>query len=216
MAAQVGSFESVTLVVAEARPLLRHGLEHICSEAPGFEVVAACADAEATLEALRLRKPDVLILNIELPPHSGLPVLRQMRRENLPTRTVLLASRPDDRRALQAMRHGVGGILPLDMTPETLLRCIRTVHAGELWLESRALGQLVDRRPRAGVGFRQLGAGLTPRQREIVQLVTEALPTREIAARLMVTEGTVKVHLHKIYAKLHVEGRVGLVLRVMK
>jgi DNA-binding NarL/FixJ family response regulator len=210
------SVQSVTLVVADSRPLLLRGLEHICSEEPGFEVVAACARGDATLEALRIRKPDVLILDVTLPPSGGLWVLRQMRREKLPTRAVLLADHPDDRHVLEAVRLGVGGILLPDMTPESLLRCIRTVHAGEQWLESQAVARLLNRRPRGEVALRQLASGLTPRQIEIVRLATEAISTREIAARLMVTEGTVKVHLHNIYEKLQVDGRVGLVLLVMK
>ena len=210
------SVQSVTLVVADSRPLLLRGLEHICSEEPGFEVVAACARGDATLEALRTRKPDVLILDATLPPSGGLWVLRQMRREKLPTRAVLLADHPDDRHVLEAVRLGVGGILLPDMTPESLLRCVRTVHAGEQWLESQAVARLLNRRPRGEVALRQLASGLTPRQIEIVRLATEAISTREIAARLMVTEGTVKVHLHNIYEKLQVDGRVGLVLLVMK
>ncbi len=142
-----------------------------------------------------MRKPDVLILDVTLPPSGGLWVLRQMRREKLPTRAVLLADHPDERPVIEAVRLGVGGILLPGMTPESLLRCVRTVHEAPL---------------------RQLGSALTPRQMEIVRLATEAIPTREIAARLMVTEGTVKVHLHNIYEKLQVHGRVGLVLLVMK
>ena len=206
----------VTLVVADSRPLLLRGLEHICSREPGFEVVAACARGDATLEALRMRKPDVLILDATLPPSGGLWVLRQMRREKMPTRAVLVADHPEGRHVLEAVRLGVGGILLPDMTPESLLRCVRTVHAGEQWLESQAVARLLNRRPRGEVALRQLASGLTPRQMEIVRLATEAISTREIAARLMLTEGTVKVHLHNIYAKLQVTGRVGLVLLMMK
>jgi two-component system nitrate/nitrite response regulator NarL len=163
-----------------------------------------------------VRKPDVLILNASLPPSGGLWVLKQMRREKLPTRAVLFADHPGQRQLRQAVRLGVGGIVLPDMTPESLRRCVRTVHAGEPWLESQAVAGLFNRRPRGEVALRRLGSGLTPRQGEIVRLATEAISTREIAARLMVTEGTVKVHLHNIYEKLQVDGRVGLVLLVMR
>jgi DNA-binding NarL/FixJ family response regulator len=216
MIAEEPLLESVTVVVAESRPLLLRGLEHICSEEPGFEVVATCAHGDATLEALRALKPDVLILDASLPPSGGLWVLKHMRREKLPTRAILLADRPEERQCLQAMRLGVGGILPLGMTPESLRRCVRTVHAGEPWVEGQTVAKPFNRRPRGEVALRQLGRVLTPRQLEIVRLAIEAIPTREIAARLMLTEGTVKVHLHNIYEKLRVDGRVGLVLLVMK
>jgi two-component system nitrate/nitrite response regulator NarL len=216
MIAETPSLESVTVVVAESRPLLLRGLEHICAEEPGFEVVATCARADAALDALRLRKPDVLILSANLPPSGGLWVLKQMRREKLPTRAVLFADHAEERHLLEAVRLGIGGILHADMTPESLLRCVRTVHAGEPWLESQTIAKLFNRRPRGEVPLRQFRNTLTPRQLEIVRLATEAISTREIAARLMLTEGTVKVHLHNIYEKLGVDGRVGLVLLVMK
>jgi two-component system nitrate/nitrite response regulator NarL len=217
MIAETQSLESVTVVVAQSRPLLLRGLEHICSEAPGFEVVATCARADATLEAIRNRKPDVVILSANLPPSGGLWVLKQMRREKLPTRAVLLLTDHEKKRhLLHAVRLGVEGILHPDMTPESLLRCVRTVHEGEPWLESPTVSRLLNRRPRPEVPLRQFRSALTPRQMEIVRLATEAIPTREIAARLMLTEGTVKVHLHNIYEKLRVDGRVGLVLLVMQ
>jgi two-component system nitrate/nitrite response regulator NarL len=205
----------MTLVVADSRPLLLRGLEHICAEEPGFEVVATCTRGEAVLEALRVRKPDILILDGALPPSGGLWVLRHMRREKLPTRAILFADHPDERYVQDAIRLGVGGILPPDLTLEALLRCVRTVHAGEPWLEGVAVTKPLSRRPR-GLALRHIGSELTPRQVEIVRLATEAITTREIAARLMVTEGTVKVHLHNIYEKLQVDGRVGLVRLVMK
>jgi DNA-binding NarL/FixJ family response regulator len=210
------SVPSVTLVVADSRPLLLRGLESICSKEPGFEVVGACAHGDVALEVLRTRKPDVLILDAALPRSGGLWLLRQMRREKIPTRAVLIADHPNGRDVLEAARLGVGGVLLPDMTPESLLQCVRTVHAGEQWLKSPAVVRLVDRRPRGEVALRQLTSGLTPRQLEIARLATEAISTREIAAHLMLTEGTVKVHLHNIYAKLHVTGRVGLVLLMTK
>jgi DNA-binding NarL/FixJ family response regulator len=216
MIAETQSLESVTVVVAESRPLLLRGLEHICAEEAGFDVVATCASGEAALEALRIRKPDVVILSASLPPSGGLWVLKQIRREKLPTRVILLTDHEEERHLLHAVRLGVGGILHPDMTTESLLRCVRTVHAGEPWLESQTVAKLFNRRPRAEVPLRQLRSSLTPRQMEIVRLATEAISTREIAARLMLTEGTVKVHLHNIYEKLRVDGRVGLVLLVMK
>lgn len=216
MISEEQSVQLVTLVVADSRPLLLRGLESICSREPGFEVVGACARGDATLDVLRMRNPDVLILDATLPPSGGLWVLRQMRRERMRTRAVVVTDHPDGRHVLEAVRLGVGGILLPDMTAESLLRCVRTVHAGEQWLESQAVVRLLSRRPRGEVALRQLVSGLTPRQIEIVRLATEAISTREIAARLMVTEGTVKVHLHNIYAKLQVDGRVGLVLLMMK
>jgi DNA-binding NarL/FixJ family response regulator len=208
--------QSVTLVIADRRPLVLRGLESICSREPALDVVASCEHGDATLEALRALNPDVLILDATLPPIGGVGVLRQMRREKLPTRTVLLSDHAEERHVVEALRLGVDGILFRDMTPESLLRCVRTVHAGEQWFDAEATAKLRNRRPRGEPARGLLAGALTPRQIEIVRLATEAISTREIAARLLVTEGTVKVHLHNIYEKLQVDGRVRLVLLVME
>jgi DNA-binding NarL/FixJ family response regulator len=174
--------------------------------------VLACTRGDATLDALRMHKPDVLILDVSLPPGGGLSVLRQMRREKLPTRVVLLADHHDGRHVLEAVRLGVVGILLPDMTPEALLQCVRAVHAGEPWPTSGGVAKLIHRPPRSELAVRQVGTKLTPRQMEIAHLATEAISTREIAARLMVKEGTVKVHLHNIYQKLGVDNRLALLV----
>jgi DNA-binding NarL/FixJ family response regulator len=111
------------------------------------------------------------------------------------------------------MRLGIGGVLPPGTTPESLLQCVRTVAAGQQWLERQAVVRLFTRR--GEIALHPLSSGLTPRQLEIVRLATEPMSTREIAARLLLTEGTVKVHLHNIYTKLQVAGRVGLLLLMM-
>jgi DNA-binding NarL/FixJ family response regulator len=208
------SVQPVSLVVADRRPLLLRFLEYICSDEPGFQVVAACARADTALETLRLRRPDVLIVDAILPPTGGIGVLRQIRRERLPTRAVLLADAADERHVLEAVQLGFGGIVLRDMTPHALLQCVRKVHAGERCVDRHALPQLVDRRSGAEEEIREFD--LTPRQMEIVRLASEAISTKEIAARLMVTEGTVKVHLHNIYGKLQVDGRIALMLLMMK
>jgi two-component system, NarL family, nitrate/nitrite response regulator NarL len=98
------------------------------------------------------------------------------------------------------------------MAPHLLVQCVRKVHGGEQWLEKRSVGRLLEKLLQRETAARQLALDLTPREIEIVRLVARGLRNKTIAERLSVKEGTVKIHLHNIYEKLHVDGRLELTL----
>jgi DNA-binding NarL/FixJ family response regulator len=202
----------ITLVLADHYPLTLSGLCQLFKQEEGFEVLASCADADATLDAVRKHSPAVLLLDIDFPANGAFVVLRQMRREKLVPHIVLLASTLDDHQVLDAMRLGAGGVVLREMSPEAIVRCVRQVHAGEQWLEKQAVERAMGRLVKHETTIRQLARGLTPRETEIVRLAIKGVPSKEIAARLAVRQGTVKVHLHNIYEKLQVDGRLGLIL----
>ena len=207
---------TVSLVLADRHPLTLNGLRQLFSDADGFDILSIATQVDTAVDALRKHRPDVVVLDVALPPSGGLSVLRQVRRDRLPTRAVLLADSVDERQLLDALRLGVRGVVLKEMSPDSLTTCVRKVHAGEQWLEKQAVGRLLNKLIRQEVGYRQMSRGLTPREIEIVRLAAEGLPTKQIAQRLVVTEGTVKVHLHNIYEKLQVEGRLGLALLARK
>lgn len=200
------------MVLADHHPLTLNGLCQLFEKEEGCEVLAACKDADAALDAVRRHSPTVLVLDIELPSNGAFSVLRQMRQEGLPTRVVLLAAALDDQRVLDVVRLGARGVVLKDMPAESLVQCVRKVHAGEQWLDKQAVERALGRLLKEEVAIRHLARGLTTRETEIVRLAIKGLPTKEIAERLAVRHGTVKVHLHNIYDKLQVEGRLGLVL----
>jgi DNA-binding NarL/FixJ family response regulator len=202
----------ITRVLADRYPLTLGGLCQLFAREEGFEVLAACADAESILDAVRKHNPAMLVLDVELPDNGAFAVLRQIRREKLLLHVVLLASTPDDHQVLDAMRLGASGVVLREMSPEAVVRCVRNVYAGEQWLEQDAVGRALGRLMRHEMTVRKIARGLTPRETEIARLAIKGLSTKDIAARLAVRQGTVKVHLHNIYDKLHVDGRLGLVL----
>jgi DNA-binding NarL/FixJ family response regulator len=204
--------ELLTLVLADHHPLTLGGLCQLFEKELGCAVLAACSDADTALEAVRKHSPSVLIIDVELPANGAFSVLGQIQLERLPTHVVLLAASLDDDRVLDAVRLGARGVILKEMSPELLVRCVREVHAGERWLEKEVLERAVSGMLRHEIATRQLARGLTPRETEIVRFAIKGLPAREIAARLAVRHGTVKVHLHNIYAKLQVNGRLGLIL----
>jgi DNA-binding NarL/FixJ family response regulator len=202
----------IRLVVVDDHPIVLEGLERLFRLEGDLEIVARCVNVREALEAVRLHRPDILLLDVRLQGGSGLDVLEQLRREGLPTQAVLLAGSVNQDELMEALRLGARGIVLKEMAPELLIRCLRTVHAGGRWLEddflSRAIEGILDRDGIARPGRLALSA----REMEIVRLAATGHHNREIAEALHITEGTVKVHMHNVYEKLSVEGRVELTI----
>lgn len=161
---------------------------------------------------MRKHRPDVLILDIRMPRVDGLQVIREMKKEGLPTRVVILTAALDEDKVLEAIRLGVRGVVLKEMAPQLLVQRVRKVHAGEEWLERRSVSLALEKLLRREAGAREVAGLLTPREIDIVRMVASGLRNKEIGTRLSVSEGTVKVHLHHIYEKLGVDGRVALTL----
>ena len=202
---------AIRVILADDHPIVLHGLQQLFERSPDFEVVACCKDGEETLAALRAQSADVLVLDLRMPGMSGLAVLRAMASEGLTIKTVLLTAAVQDEQVVQAVRLGVLGVVLKESAPEDLFACVRKVAQGLPWLETetmaRAFTQALDRQAGGGKG-----ESLTPRELEIIRMVGEGLRNREIGERLSISEGTVKVHLHNVYEKLGVDGRLELVL----
>jgi DNA-binding NarL/FixJ family response regulator len=200
----------ITLVLVDDHPIFLNGLEDIFRSEPDFKVVARCAEGQAALRAVRQLKPDILILDLRMPKMDGLGVLREMQKEKLSTRVVVLTAAPDENELLEAIRLGVHGVVLKEMAPRLLIQCIRKVAAGEQWLEKRSVSLALERLLKREAAARQIAKILTPREIEIVRMVAEGLRNKVIAERLYLSEGTIKVHLHNIYEKVRVNSRLEL------
>jgi DNA-binding NarL/FixJ family response regulator len=201
-----------TLVLADDHPIVLDGLEQLFRLEAGLDVVARCRDGEETLQAVRSLAPDVLVLDVRMPGGDGLAVLHRLEEEGLSTRVVLLTAGLEDEQLLEAIRAGARGVVLKDMAPQLLVEAVRTVLGGGQWLEKGLGGRALTRLLQRERGLAEAARHLTPRELEIVRMVASGLRNRAIADRLYITEGTVKVHLHNIYEKLGVDGRVELTL----
>jgi DNA-binding NarL/FixJ family response regulator len=155
---------------------------------------------------------DVLVLDLRMPGRTGLDVLKTLAAEKRRCRTVLLTAAISDDDVVEAVRLGAWGVVLKESSPETLLECVRRVYRGEQWIDretmTRAFGHAMQRE----AAMREASRILTPREIEIVRMIAQGLRNRVIAERLSISEGTVKIHLHNVYEKLGIDGRLELML----
>ena len=202
----------ISVVLADDHPIILDGLEALFRMQQDIQVMARCVNGEEALQAVRQHRPDILILDIRMPSKDGLAVLREMKEADLPTQVVLLTVALDEEETMEALRLGVRGVVLKEMAPQMLVQCIRKVHAGEQWLERRSVGRALEKLLWREAGTREVAKVLTPREAEIVRMVAAGFRNKEIADKLVISEGTVKIHLHHIYEKLHLNGRLELAL----
>jgi DNA-binding NarL/FixJ family response regulator len=203
---------SIRLVLADDHPIVLDGLENLFRGEPDFKVLARCLGIEDTLEVVRHHRPDVLILDLQMPGKGNLDVLRHMKAEKLPTRVVLLTATLDEDVLLEAIRLGISGVVLKEMAPEMIVRCVRKVYAGEQWLESRSYMRALETLLQREAGTREVAQILTPREIEIVRMVASNMRNKDIAKKLFISEGTVKTHLHHIFEKFQVDSREKLII----
>ena len=203
---------AISLVLADDHLIVLNGLEQLLALERDFVVLAKCSNGEQAVQAVRAHRPDVLVLDLQMPKMDGLQTLRQLRDRGPLTRTVILTASLGDHDVLEAVRLGARGVVLKDMAPKLLVQCIRTVYAGGKWLERGAVTQALDRLMAREAAGQSTAGPLTPRELEIVSMVARGLRNKEIARKLGITEGTVKIHLHNIYGKTGVDQRVALTL----
>lgn len=201
---------TIRLVLADDHPIVLDGLELLFRLEGDFEVVGRCRDGLETLEAVRALAPDVLVLDVRLPGKDGIEVLRTLRDQGPQTRVVLLTAALGERELREAVGLGVGGVVLKEMAPQMLVEAVRAVHGGGRWLEAGSVGPALRQLAEREAGARKVAALLTPRELELVRMVAGGLRNRAIAERLFISEGTVKIHLHNVYRKLEVGGRLEL------
>jgi DNA-binding NarL/FixJ family response regulator len=206
---------TIRLVLADDHRIILEGLEQLFRREKDFEVIATATNGEDALTAVRAKRPDILVLDINMPKGNGLWVLKNVHTEKLKTRVVLLTATLDDDEVLEAMQFGVSGLVLKEAAAVNLVETVRRVQRGERALEpmlvSRALDRLSQRED-----AKKIVEVLSKRETEIVKMVAAGLRNKEIALKLSIGEGTVKTHLHTIYEKLGVHGRVELAMYALE
>lgn len=203
---------ATTLVLADDHPIILEGLEQLFRRHKDFQVLATCNTGDDAIQAVREHRPDVIVLDVKMPSGDGLSVLKRIHEEKLPTRVILLTASMQEDEVLQAMEAGVWGLVLKESAAVSLVDSVRKVTRGERALDQGLIVRALDRAVERQSGLRQTAGLLSRREAEIVKMVAAGMRNKEIANKLFIGEGTVKTHLHTIFRKLGVHGRVELTL----
>jgi len=201
---------SVSIVVADDHPVVLGGLIALLKKDKIFRLAASCANGPEAIDAIRSLRPELALLDVSMPGLNGLQVLETLIAENLPTRVCLLAASLTDREIVAAATKGASGIILKEAAPDTLVTCLRAIAAGQKWLPADLVDGAVERLREHDAQIAKVSDALSPREIEIMLRVAEGLSNKEVGRQLDISEGTVKMHLHSIYQKIHVNNRTSL------
>lgn len=199
------------VLIADDHPIILTGAEAML-RGTRFEVVAKLSNGAAVLAALDSQAPDILVLDVQMPERSGLDVLRTLRGRGDMRAVILLTAHIDAGAAAEAIALGVDGLVLKDTAPERLVDCLEAVEAGGRWIDPNLVREAATGEAALSGPSQPLSA-LSPRERSVAELVVKGMRNREIASTLGITEGTVKVHLYRVYEKLGVGSRTELLIR---
>ncbi|MGA2195188.1 MAG: response regulator transcription factor [Bryobacteraceae bacterium] len=188
------------ILLCSGEPILARGLESVLRYVAGFDLLPSCGNIAALQEQLARSKPEVLLL--DLSPEVTFTVLGDLKLAAPETSIVLWVTTISTELAFQAMGLGIRGILRKQLPAELQVKCLQKVHAGELWFEKALTDSFLNARR----------VSLTNREGQLVSLLSQGLKNKEIATTLMVSEGTVKVYLSRLFEKTGVKDRFELAL----
>ncbi len=188
--------DPIKILVADDHPVVRDGLVAILSTQPDFAVVGEAGDGAEVIEQVAALAPDVLLLDLEMPGLDGVETLQQLQADGAAVRVIVFTAFDTDERILSAVQAGAQGYLLKGAPRNELFNAVRVVHSGGSLLQpvvaSKLLRQMSHPQPEP----------LTPRENEVLHLLAQGLQNKEIAARLSISQRTVKFHVSSIMGKL--------------
>lgn len=196
----------IRLLIADDHPVVRDGLSSMFDRDPGFEVLAEAGDGAEAVRLAQALAPDVILMDLRMPGMDGVSAITELAARGVTARVLVLTTYDTDTYVLPAIEAGATGYLLKDAPRAELLRAVRAAARGEAVLSPPVAARLMSR-------VRATGAAtpLSQREREVLELVAAGTTNREAAARLFITEATVKSHLVNIYTKLGVSDRAAAV-----
>lgn len=211
--------QPIRIVIADDHPIFRDGLRRLLEAEPGLKVIGEACDGKEAVKLAIEMKPDILLLDLAMPRHTGLDALRDLSATTGatgPVRIILLTAAAEKKQIVEALQLGARGVVLKDSATQLLLKSIHAVMSGEYWVGRDSVSNLVqylrNLMQSSGEESKQKKFGLTPRELEIVSAVVAGYSNREIAEYFKISEDTVKHHLSNIFDKLGVSTRLELAL----
>jgi DNA-binding NarL/FixJ family response regulator len=188
--------------------LFRKGVAALLSDHPGIEVVGEADDGLQAISLARELLPDVILMDINMPGCDGIEATRQIKREMPCVKIIMLTVADDDRHLFEAIKSGAQGYLLKNLEPDQLFEMLDSISRGEAPLSGTIAAKILKEFTNPTEAEDEVVDALTSREIEVLQLVAEGLTNKEIAAALVISENTVKIHLKNILEKLHLQNRI--------
>ena len=203
--------EPLRVLLVDDHVLFRQGLASLIDPLEDMEVVGEASDGREALERARELMPDLILMDIHMPGWDGLKATQLIKEEMPYVKIVMLTISDDDGDIFEAIKSGAQGYLLKNLKPEDLFEMLRGVYRGGASISGLTAAKILDEFARLAQETSPVpssGESLTPREREVLQLVAQGATNKEIASQLFIAENTVKNHLRNILAKLHLGNRV--------
>ena len=202
----------IRVLMADDHVIFRQGVRKLLEEEDDISIVGEAANGNECIHMMAKVKPDILLLDLNMPDKDGLTVLEELNFDSLPTQVVVLTATEDDREAVRAMRLGARGIVLKQSASDLLVKSIRRVYGGEIWLDNRITADVMKAFAKSSEGGAKRDKLLSDRESQIMRLVAQGQRNKEIGQNLFISEQTVKNHVHNIFDKLGVSDRLELAL----
>ena len=203
------------VLIADDDALMRAGLVELLTADSGIEVIGQASTGRQAVERARRLAPDVVLMDVRMPDLDGIGATRELSRAVPATRVLMLTTFEHDDYIFGALRAGASGFLLKRARPEELIAAVHTIAAGEALLSPSVTRRVIDRmaqQPTPELADQAKVEALTPREREVLELIARGLSNREIAAALGVEESTIRTHVKRILLKLELRDRVQAVI----
>lgn len=225
--------DQIKILLVEDHLLTRIGLKTVIERVSSFKVVAEAENGEEAIDKAEATQPDVILMDVGMPVMDGIEASKRIKEKNKHVEIVMLTSHDNERDIFASLAAGAGGYCLKDVDPERLYSAIRSVNAGDIWLDSTIAGKVlrqyssndatqfaqpVDtaKSPAPSTKLPQLPEQLSPREREVLSLVVEGLSNQEIADKLFISLATAKTHVRNILNKLAVDDRTQAAVSAMR
>ncbi|HHY63447.1 MAG TPA: response regulator transcription factor [Clostridiaceae bacterium] len=208
--------EQIKVMIAEDHSMIRAGLKQLLELEPDIRVIAECSDGKMTVEKYQEVRPDVILIDINMPVMNGLEALEKIRTFDSEAKAVMLTIHQDRDYLLRALEIGALGYILKDADASALIESVRSVYEGQTYIQPVMARELVNEYKRIRSGADDPRNQLTDREKEVLKLLTKGMLNKEIANVLTISEKTVKNHISSIFRKLNVQDRTQAAVYAIK